>query len=174
MVSKLKQATNDSITMAVDWCGAALLQDGGAPRRSRITADPPFFFPEFRCSFGEASSQALVYQCFSNTESSRMVPLLPTAAAQLSGRDNVQVIDTVLYTALGTDDVWLGPFAYKAGPDDRAHHARWLVKGPKLIAEGLIRPLKPTLMVGGMDQMQEGFVAMAQGQTAGQRLVYRV
>lgn len=80
------------------------------------------------------------------------------------------MIETVLYTVTG-HDVYMGPFEYKAGPYDREHHTRWLVEGPKLLADGRIRPLKPTVM-GGMDQMQEGFTPMAMGQTAGQRLVY--
>lgn len=119
-------------------------------------------------SFSEASSLRLVYECF-GPGPSKLISLLPTAPAQLSGRPNVEVIETVLYTVTG-QDVWMGPFEYKAGPHDREHHTRWLIEGPKLLADGRVRPLKPTLM-GGMDQMQEGFTAMAMGQTAGQRLV---
>lgn len=75
----------------------------------------------------------------------------------------------MLYTALGSDQ-WLGPFEYKMGQGDREHHARWLIKGVELIEDGRIQPLEPTLM-GGMDKVQDGLLAMAHGSVMGQRLV---
>lgn len=112
----------------------------------------------------------MVYECL-GTGPSRLVPLLPAAPAQLSGRPNVDIIETLLYTATEQGDVYLGPFFYKAGSHDRSHHARWLVEGPKLFQDRRVKPLQPTLM-GDMNKIQEGFMAMAQGQTHGQRLVW--
>jgi len=77
---------------------------------------------------------------------------------------------TVLYTALGTD-IQLGPFLYKTQSADKEHHLRWLRDGPKLFEENQIKPLKIRIM-GGLDNMQNGFELMREGIISAEKLVY--
>jgi hypothetical protein len=119
-------------------------------------------------SFGEQGSVEQVYEAVSASRPAHIISVLPVTSA-LTHKPTVKLESTCLYTALGAD-VWLGPFHYPMGPQDRAHHARWLREAPALLEAGKIKPLR-WRHAGGLLDVEAGFKTMREGRVSGEKLV---
>ncbi|OBZ65228.1 Protein TOXD [Grifola frondosa] len=89
-------------------------------------------------------------------------------------RDDVEMMMTMVYTALG-DAVDFGPeMRWSVSPEDRAHMVAFLKKVPKLVAEEKLKPNPVKLWEGGLAAVPEGLQHAREGKVRAEKIVYRV
>ncbi|KAI0707802.1 GroES-like protein [Earliella scabrosa] len=141
VVAKIKAATGDSITKAVD---AISLKES-----QRITAEA------LAPSGGE-------------------VVLVLGPEPDATSRKDVKFKPTLIYTALGRAFDFRSGAHYPVSEEDRAHMAQFLLKVPKLVLDGAIKPLPIKLWEGGLAAIPNGLQFMREGKVSAEKIVYRV
>ena len=58
--------------------------------------------------------------------------------------------------------------------EDRAHMAQFLLKVPKLVLDGAIKPLPIKLWEGGLAAIPDGLQFMREGKVSAEKIVYRI
>jgi len=88
-------------------------------------------------------------------------------------RDEVEVMHTLIYTALGRAFT-LGGNHRPVSEEDTAHMASFLRKLPALVKEGKVKPNPIKLWKGGLTAIPDGLQYMREGKVSAEKIVYRV
>ncbi|KAH9934278.1 GroES-like protein [Fomitopsis serialis] len=102
----------------------------------------------------------------------KLILMFPPTFKAKKLRKDVELIPTLIYTALGRPFA-IGPQAqYAAQPKDRAQIAGFFKKMPDLVRNGLLVPNRVKLWEGGMRAIPEGLQYMRDGRVSGEKIVY--
>lgn len=88
-------------------------------------------------------------------------------------RHNVRSRATLGYTALG-EAFEFGSTPIPERPQDKAFAEKFLPVAERLLAEGKIKPHRPTVGTGGLKGVLDGMQRMREGKVSGEKLVYNV
>ncbi len=170
VVAKIKQATGDSVTKALDAISLKESQrisaevlapaggkvvlvlgpEAGATDRKDVQFIRAFHFP----------STPLVRGLF---------PL-----AELTPALHIHDIVTLIYTALGREFSFGPGSHYPVSSEDRAQMVEFLKKVPQLVKDGAVKPPVIKLWEGGLEAIPEGLQYMREGKVSAEKIVYRV
>ncbi|KAI0807655.1 GroES-like protein [Fomes fomentarius] len=81
---------------------------------------------------------------------------------------------TLIYTALGRAFDFLGGSHYPVSEEDRTHMAQFLLKVPKLVRDGAVKPLPIKFWEGGLTAVPDGMQYMREGKVSAEEIVHRV
>ncbi|RPD59285.1 GroES-like protein [Lentinus tigrinus ALCF2SS1-7] len=140
VVSKIKQATGDSLKYAAEIIGET--------ETHRIAAE----------AIGPSGG--------------KVVGLSGLGGLQ-SGRQDVTITETVVYTALGRP-FSIGGMQIPATPQDKAHMVAFLKKLPQLVRDGALKAIPLKRWEGGLEGIQGGLQYMREGKVSAEKIVYRV
>lgn len=159
VVAKIKQATGDSITKALD---AISLKDS-----QRITAEA------LAPSGGKV---VLVLQPIPDATSRNDVEFFRTCCLNADRVDFILIsyVATLIYTALGRAFDFGPSKHFPILPDDRAQIVEFLKKVPQLVKNGAIKPASIKLWEGGLAAIPDGLQYMREGKVSAEKIVYRV
>ncbi|KAH9846081.1 GroES-like protein [Lenzites betulinus] len=141
VVTKIKEATGDSVAYAVD-------------------------------AISLAASQRISAEVIAPTGGKVVLVQFPVAGA--TERKDVQIIPTLLYTALGRAFDF-GPGAhFPVSTEDRDHMVGFLKLVPQLLQQRAIKPSPVKLWEGGLAAIPDGLQYMREGKVSAEKIVYRV
>jgi len=120
----------------------------------------------------QGGSQVMTVATLGPGPGAATVILVPEEAA-VNYRSDVQVIYTLLYTALGREFQHRDT-SFARSEEDREHMVAFLPKLTELVREGKIRPNRIKVWEGGLDAVADGLVYMKEGKVSGEKIVYRV
>lgn len=103
----------------------------------------------------------------------RVAIVLPIPEEVMHMREDVRLIDTLIYTSLGRPIAWFGE-TIPVRPADRTHMAAFLRKLPGLLRTGAIQPNPIKLWPGGLAAVPDGLQYMREGKTSAEKIVYRI
>ncbi|KAI0797098.1 GroES-like protein [Abortiporus biennis] len=89
-------------------------------------------------------------------------------------RKDVQIIHTLLFTALGSNFYHLGNEFYPASSEDRAQVAQFVKKMPELVKNKLVKPNPVKSFAGGLAGIPEALQYLKEGKNSGEKVVLRV
>ena len=81
---------------------------------------------------------------------------------------------TIIYTALGRDFVFRGGHVFARSEEDVSHMIAFLEKVPKLVQDGVVKPLPVKVWEGGLNAISDGLQWMREGNVSAQKIVYHV
>ncbi|KAI0707838.1 GroES-like protein [Earliella scabrosa] len=102
------------------------------------------------------------------------VVVLLRPATDVIARKDVEVIHTLLYTALGRAFDFGPDTQYPASLEDKAQIVQFLKKLPQLVLEGAVKPLPVKLWEGGLEAIPDGLQYMREGKVSAEKIVYRL
>ena len=76
-------------------------------------------------------------------------------------RPEVKTQCTLVYTALGQDQVW-GPFSFSTTPEDRDMFVKWAALSTELFRDGKVKPMAIDV-VGELNDIQKGLDLLQAG-----------
>ncbi|KAL4247135.1 zinc-containing alcohol dehydrogenase family protein [Abortiporus biennis] len=117
-------------------------------------------------AIGSESSQILSMKALAPGPGKIVVVRAPTEGAKANLPNHVQIIPTLIYTALGNDFYFLGNTFFPASPGDRAHMVQSLKKLPELVKDRLVKPNPLRVWDGGLSGIPKGLQYLKDGKTS--------
>ncbi|KAI0823565.1 GroES-like protein [Trametes gibbosa] len=89
-------------------------------------------------------------------------------------RRDVQMIPTLIYTALGRAFSFGAGAYFAVSTEDRDHMVEFLKKLPQLVQDHAVKPPKVKLWDGGLAAITDGLQYMREGKISAEKIVYRI
>ncbi|KAI0797122.1 GroES-like protein [Abortiporus biennis] len=99
--------------------------------------------------------------------------VVQSPATEAKFREDVPIIHTLIYTALG-NEFHYGSTHHPANAEDRGHIAKFLKKLPEFVTRKLVKPNPIKFWEGGLASISDGLQFIQEGKNSGEKVVFKI